>query len=169
MYASNYDRRPAPARPWLLSILLAGLLLAGCEGDENINEPPRTLGDVTLVNSGTILLNCREYCASEVSIGPEDIIATFSGPDSLLFPPQLRRSAISAVEWNDLVGAVDLDAFMALDSIIGDVGVSSNGFEWIELEAKGARKRVTFSLGDSIPPIMPLLQKVRAIRGRIRI
>ncbi len=153
----------------MLPILLAGLLLAGCDSNETISEPPRTLGDITLVNSGTLLLSCKEYCASELSIGPEDAIATFSGPDSLLFPPQLRRSSISAAEWNDLVAAVDLDAFMALDSILGDVGVSSNGFEWVELEARGERKRVTFSLGDSVPPIMPLLQKVRAIRGRIRI
>lgn len=156
-------------RPWLLSMILAGLLVAGCDSTETISEPPRNLGDITLVNSGTMLLNCREYCASELSIGPEDAIGTFSGPDSLLFPPQLRRSTISAAEWNDLVAAVDLDTFMALDSIIGDVGVSSSGFEWIELQAKGERKRVTFGLGDSVPPIMPLLQKVRAIRGRVRI
>lgn len=140
---------------------LALILLCSCNGMGPVSR------NATVIRSGTFFGMCHGYCIKDVTITPESaVFVERGGRDTVQFPTKSSTVPVTADEWNDLIGALQMDSLAKLDSVIGCPDCADGGGEWIEVETSGTRRKVTFEHGATIPSIAPLLEKVRAIRAK---
>lgn len=121
-----------------------------------------------VIRNGTFYGMCAGYCLTETTIREAGASYRESSHEPGKFPDRNNSVTITADEWRDLVGAVDMGALMALDSIIGCPDCADGGGEWIEVQNGSQTKRVVFNHGASIASISGLLEKVRAVRARVK-
>ena len=70
-----------------------------------------------------------------------------------MLPDSTFQQSISAEEWDSLTGLIDLDEFMALDTVIGCPDCADGGAEWIEIVFEETRYKVTFEYFNA-PEVM---------------
>ncbi len=155
--------------------LLALLVMSACNqrdstGPKEEIETKGGAGPQYIIRSGTSFGMCAGYCWSELRLDSTDALFTKKQmgrgmPDSSKYPEVNLPGKITVQEWNDLVAAVDMNAFNALDSIIGCPDCADGGSEWVSIESKGTVRKVTFENGAKIAPIDALVTKLRTIRA----
>ena len=95
-------------------------------------------------------------------------MATYSLREWGPVPQVFEGEVVTAPEeFQELLGAVDMQALQALPNVLGCPDCADGGAEWIEVEIGNTLKRVTFEYGAAIPSIQPLLDLVRERRAEI--
>lgn len=154
-------------------VVVLGLLMLATAGGCNIahEEPVAPVaGPTQVVRTGTSFGNCIGYCNTEMTIDSTEVTLTKSaGGRSATHPPDsIKTLTISLDEWRAINEAADFTTLATLDTIIGCPDCADGGAEWIELRRGDAVKRVTIEYGTTIPPIKELMDRVRAVRDRLR-
>lgn len=138
-------------RNFLILIIL--LLLAGSTAcsDEKISENQNGIQEIKY---GTSFGECLGYCRKSISITPAEIEFTKQGWEiEGQLPDSTFNETITSAEWVDLVESIDLDAFLALDTVIGCPDCADGGAEWIEIVAEEQTYKVTFEYMNA-PAVM---------------
>jgi hypothetical protein len=146
-------------RTFLILIIL--LLLAGstaCSDKEN----PENLTGIQEIRYGTSFGECLGYCRKNIVITPSEIEFTKQGWDlDGQLPDSSFREPCSAVEWTSLTGSIDLDAFLALDSVIGCPDCADGGAEWVEIVVGEGPYKVTFEYHNAPGVMHPYIDTLR--------
>jgi hypothetical protein len=147
-------------------LLLAAILvltLAACDA-QGPNGP--TSVRATVIRSNTSFGFCLGYCRSTLEITAEH--ATYRLIDDRRRQPTLERTVpISASEWHALESAVDRRRLEALATVIGCPDCADQGAESLEVVGEDWSRTITFEYRAALPPLQPLLDRVRDIRDRI--
>ena len=138
--------------------LLAFLLLVGCD---DATAP----GPSTVITSGFSFGECLGFCFQAVTC--RGVFATYVMHDFGKGATVEGEARLDIGAWQELLGAVDMQALQSLPDVIGSPDCADGGAEWIEVVRDGVGKRVTFEFGDDIPSIQPLLDVARGRRQAI--
>lgn len=126
---------------------------------------PSAATAVTTIRSTTSFGFCLGYCRTTLEITEAGLTYIEQAPRGDL-PTVRRTGAVSASEWQALVAALDRSKIEALPETLGCPDCADGGAESIEVVGPDWRKSVTFEFGATIPDLQPLLDRVRALRGR---
>jgi hypothetical protein len=148
------------------SILLATLLFAGCSHNGGVAPDP-AVGS-TQILYGTYFGHCAGYCVATMTIDQSSVVLKRSSVNGIKFPEKEDRRATTSAEWSQLYSLANLDAMMALDSVIGCPDCDDSGGEWIEVRRGEKTKRVVFEYGETIPTIGDLVARARAVRATFK-
>lgn len=125
--------------------------------------------NIVAISSGTSFGECLGYCRRSITLrcNGRTLIALKepNGVDSA-YPPVEKQYKISSTLWNELVDLVNVGRFRSLDDRIGCPDCADGGAEWIEIEGKNFKKRVTFEYNQSIEGFDALVKKLRELRGK---
>jgi hypothetical protein len=151
---------PLRTRTW--TGLAAVVVLTACS-----SSTPTGPGDpatVTAIRTTTSFGFCLSYCRTvfEVTASGMTLIEEPGGN----LPPVRRSAPISASEWQQLTALVHRPVFETLPATVGCPDCADGGAESLEVVAFDWRDAVTFEYGAAMPPLQPLLESVRALRGR---
>ena len=155
--------------------LLLLLTVASCRRAPDIltnngtgNQPKETTSPF-IIRSGTSFGECGGYCRTMLEVDSLDAsFSEYSWGDTVHFPTKHQSAKLTPGDLQCLMSAVDSAAFMKLDSVIGCPDCADGGAEWIEIEGKGIRKRITFEFGHSVDAIQHLIDKVRLLRANFK-
>lgn len=81
-------------------------------------------------------------------------------------PDKTCQSTLSPAEWETLSATGNFDAFSQQPQQVGCPDCADGGAEYIELQSGDRRYRVVFEFGKTIPGFEPLVNNLRAHRGR---
>jgi hypothetical protein len=148
----------------LILPVLAAALAAACDSSSS----PTATNGVSTIRSTTSFGFCLGYCRTTLDVSSNEFAFVEEGTRSTDVTPRRRTGSISSSEWESLAGAVDRDRVQALPDVIGCPDCADGGAESIEIHGEGWRKTVTFEFGANVPELQPLLDRVRALRERVR-
>lgn len=132
----------------LISIIL--FVPVSCEKPELSAIPE----DADYFAYGTSFGECIGYCVRDIKMIPSMIEFTKNGWDlqgKLLEVKKLEN--IEESFWNNVADHFDLDAFTALEPVIGCPDCADGGAEWIEVKTGDLVYKVTFEYGNE-PDVM---------------
>jgi len=150
------------ARP---GMALAGVVaLAACSASARVAGPADPVA-VTAIRTTTSFGFCLGYCRAtlEVTASGMTLVEESTRVD---LPPVRRTAEISPSEWRQLTESVSRAAFDALPAAVGCPDCADGGAESLEVVSRDWQDAVTFELGAAMPELQPLLERVRALRGR---
>jgi hypothetical protein len=127
---------------------------------------PTEADGVAAIRAETSFGFCIGYCKATLEIRAREMVLTEESTRGDPLPLRRRSAAISAEEWNRLVGAVDRPRIESLPERIGCPDCADGGAESLEVVGSDWRRRVEFEAGASIADLQPLLERVRALRSR---
>lgn len=103
---------------------------------------------------GTSFGECIGYCFREMKMIPTLIEFTKNGWDLQGKLMEVKKTQeIEESSWNNVADHFDLDAFTALEPIIGCPDCADGGAEWVEVKTGNTVYKVTFEYGNE-PDIM---------------
>lgn len=140
---------------------------SGSDGVVGLRFVPHTDGDIRAIRGGTSFGECLGYCWEELHVDGGTIRLRNGGWDSAT-PERAADEAYDQSRWNILVSMADLDAFFALDEIIGCPDCADGGAEWIEIETTAGARRITYEYGNAPAPIVNLARALQDLRGLLR-
>lgn len=121
-----------------------------------------------VIRTGTSFGFCVGYCATELYLDSNTAeLAVVSLRDTSAYPVKRYSEPMSREQWERLVALADLEAMNALEDVYGCPDCADGGAEWVEVERRGQRKRVTFEYNHTVEPIEDLIKEVRAIREQL--
>lgn len=124
--------------------------------------------NIIAVSSGTSFGECLGYCRRSIFLrcNSRKLIALKepNGVDSA-YPPVKKEYKIPVKLWQDVVNLIDVKRFRSLDDRIGCPDCADGGAEWIEIQGKNFKKRVTFEYGKTIESFDALVKKLRDLRA----
>lgn len=124
--------------------------LSGCSDQENHEN----ISGIQEIKYGTSFGECLGYCRKSISITPSEIEFTKKGWDlDGQLPDSTLRESLPGNAWDNLVEGIDMDAYLALDSVIGCPDCADGGAEWIEIVAEEQTYKVTFEYMNT-PAVM---------------
>ena len=155
------------APPRITSAVLGLALFAACQTVSTEPSP------VTKITSTTSFGMCVGYCKTTLEITETEAVLVSekygrgSGAD---LAPQRVSTPLTAQEWQDLVAAATASAaaFDSLPERIGCPDCADGGAESLTMVGPGRNKTVEFDHGASLAGVQPLLDRVRAIRLRLK-
>jgi hypothetical protein len=120
---------------------------------------------VTALRTTTSFGFCLGYCRAtlEVTAGGMTLVEDSPRGD---VPPVRRTAAISDSEWRQLTALVNRGVFEALPATVGCPDCADGGAESLEVVSSDWQDAVTFEYGAVMPPLQPLLESMRTLRGR---
>lgn len=137
----------------------------GCNDKEN----PENLTGIQEIRYGTSFGECLGYCRKTIAITPSEIEFTKQGWDlGGQLPDSSFRKPYAAVEWTSLTESIDLDGFLALDSVIGCPDCADGGAEWIEIVEEEKSHKVTFEYMDAPAEMSPYIDTIRNFMGKFK-
>lgn len=81
-------------------------------------------------------------------------------------PVKTCQTIISQAYWNTLKAAANVTLFSQQPETLGCPDCADGGAEYIELETRGQKHRVTFEFGKTIPGLEPLVDALRNQRNQ---
>jgi hypothetical protein len=153
--------------PRLASTILGLALFTACQ---NVSTAPAA---VTRITSTTSFGMCAGYCKTTLEITETEAVLISekhgrgAGAD---LAPQRVSTPLTAEEWQDIVAAATASAaaFDTLPERIGCPDCADGGAESLSIVVLGQPMTVVFDYGASIEGVQPLLDRVRAIRLRLK-
>jgi hypothetical protein len=153
--------------PRITSAVLGLALFAACQTVSTEPSP------VTKITSTTSFGMCVGYCKTTLEITETEAVLVSeqygrgSGAD---LAPQRASTPLTAEEWQDIVAAATASAaaFDSLPDRIGCPDCADGGAESLTIVVLGQPMTVVFDYGASIDGVQPLLDRVRAIRLRLK-
>lgn len=128
----------------IIGFLIMAYVTVYGKDDMNNNQ-----SDFDYVKYGTCLGECTGYCVRSAQISESKINFEKSGSNlESSLPKILISETIRADYWIQLVGTIDFENFLLLDSIIGNPDCADGGIEWIEIKKKNKIYKVTFEYGN---------------------
>ena len=149
----------------LISRSLILIVAAAAAGSLACSSSPTGPEGVTVIRATTSFGFCLRYCKTTLEITEAGLTFVEEAPRGDL-PTVRRTAAVSASEWQALVAALDRSKIEALPETLGCPDCADGGAESLEVVGADWRKSVTFEFGATIPELQPLLERVRALRGR---
>lgn len=142
-------------------ILITLLLLAGSTACSDEKNPEQSNG-IQEIKYGTSFGECLGYCRKSMVITPAEIEFTKQGWDlEGQLPDSTFNDPITTAEWNNLVESIDMDAFFALDTVIGCPDCADGGAEWIEITSEDQTYKVTFEYMDAPVEMADYIETLR--------
>jgi len=145
-------------------VITIGILSAftGCSDEENHEN----LTGIQQINYGTSFGECLGYCRKTIEITPAEIEFTKQGweIDGQL-PDSTFQESITSAEWNDLVERIDIEEFLALDTVIGCPDCADGGAEWVEIVFDETKYKVTFEYFNAPEVMDPYIDSLRNYQG----
>lgn len=141
------------------------LILAAACTAMACDSSPSAPDTVTAIRTTTSFGFCVGYCETTLEIGT-DLMSFVEESRRGELPTRMRSAPLSSAEWDSLIDALDQRAIERLPDVVGCPDCADGGAESLEVIAADWRKRVTFEHGARMPELQPLLDRVRALRGR---
>lgn len=153
--------------PRITSAVLGLALFVACQSVSTEPSP------VTKVTSTTSFGMCAGYCKTTLEITETEavLIREAYGRGAGADLPLLRvRTPLTAQEWQDIAAAATeaAAAFDTLPERIGCPDCADGGAESLTIVEPGRTKTVEFEYGASLAGVQPLLERVRALRLRLK-
>ncbi len=128
---------------------------------------PLNANSIVRIQYGTSFGFCVGYCRKWIEAAEGGVSYTKTGwqgevPVSCTAP---FPCTVWVAKWSNLTSAIDIDAFFALDEVIGCPDCTDGGAEWVEIEtSRGRRHKVTFGYGippDAVKPFHDILGELK--------
>jgi hypothetical protein len=153
--------------PRITTAVLGLALFTACQSVSTEPSP------VTKIISTTSFGMCVGYCKTTLEITETEAVLVSekygrgSGAD---LAPQRASTPLTAEEWQDIVAAAtaSVAAFDTLPERIGCPDCADGGAESLTMVGPDRSKTVEFDHGASLAGVQPLLERVRAIRQRLK-
>jgi len=112
---------------------------------------------------GTSFGECIGYCKRDIKMIPTLIEFTKNGYDlqGKLLEVKSTKNIEESV-WNDVADNFDLEAFTALDEVIGCPDCADGGAEWVEVKTGDHVYKVTFEYGNEPEAMNDYIDYLRA-------
>jgi hypothetical protein len=136
--------------------------LTACNDHEN--EHPEGIQSISY---GTSFGECLGYCRKSITVTPSEIEFTKKGWDlDGQLPDSSFQQTFNQEEWNVLITHIDLESFLALDTVIGCPDCADGGAEWVEITFDGEPYKVTFEYKNAPGAMAPYIDSLRSYMER---
>ena len=120
---------------------------------------------MTAIRTTTSFGFCLGYCRATLVVTANGMTFVEESPRGGL-PPVQRTAEVSASEWRLLTEGVNRAAFEVLPATVGCPDCADGGAESLEVLSRDWQEGVTFEAGATMPPLQPLLERMRTLRRR---
>jgi hypothetical protein len=129
-------------------------------------SPFSPLPDTAVVRWGTSFGECLGYCRQTLEVTRDRLRLVREGTDAA-HPTLTWESALPAGAWATLGDTVEASGIEGLHHVYGCPDCADGGAEWVEVEAPGATRRVTFEYGDAPTELASLVADLRSLRATL--
>jgi hypothetical protein len=156
-----------------LILLLFSVLIAGCTESterrlcEGSDVPlPLVTNSILKIEYGVSFGMCAGYCRTWIEASHDKVLYTKAGWQE---PPPQSCSAtfpcqVWPKKWEHILSTIDIDAFFALDEVIGCPDCTDGGAEWVEITTLQGKHKVTYEYTappDAIKPFRDTLFELK--------
>ena len=148
-----------------LGLILVSLL-TGCEKNGNTDFS----SEIEYVKYGTSFGECLGYCFNDITITSSRIEFHANGWNLDGALPEVSDTMnIDTKYWEELVGKIDFNSFLGLDSIIGCPDCADGGAEWIEIKSKENIYKVIFEYHNEPGELEDYIEDLRTYLNKFNI
>ncbi|CAF1160628.1 unnamed protein product [Adineta ricciae] len=151
---------------WMIFHFVFSLTLIFVNGKCNSKQ-------ITSISSGTSFGMCVGYCRRSISIKsqPKYQLIALKEPNYSQneYPTEEKRFSYTEKQWKKLINLLDVKNFEKLNETIGCPDCADGGAEWIEIQCKTEKKRVTFEYGQLIKGFEGIINELRNLRETFQI
>lgn len=142
----------------LLFILFGAGIICGCNNDSAPNN-------LTSIEYGLSFGFCVGYCTQVVGVSPSQVSKTLTPQHDESLSEKTCTESINTFE--QLIGKIDIPAFVLLDDIIGCPDCADGGAEWVEITTEDFTKRVVFEWNNEPSELAEILVDLRAYHEQL--
>jgi hypothetical protein len=146
---------------WLIASV--GLLAAACTPVETEPELALTTTTAAVIRWGSSFGMCAGYCYEDLEINNATIRLTRTSRNPAQSPRVVERP-FSREAWQALLQGMAAAGLDRLEDVYGCPDCADGGAEWVELESRDGRKRVTFEFGSGPEPLQQVISELRSLR-----
>lgn len=141
----------------IIVVFFLTTLFFSCE-----NAEPLTSEEVPEIRYGTSFGECRDYCVDDLEVNAEFVyFSTYGWDDKIVATTKTLDFSVRA--YNEILGMIDKEKFLALDPVIGCPDCADGGEEWIEVRIGQRTKKVTFEYQADVDGIMEAVDELRLL------
>lgn len=137
----------------LFCLLVVGNIFSSCE--------KKTDEDKLRISYGTSAGMCIGYCNNEIYIskGTLELKKYENKPNAV---PKFCTGTISEEGWSKLAQSIDLTEFKKLKEVYGCPDCTDGGAEWVQIEYRGQKHKVSFESGNEPIEMKPYISALRS-------